>query len=56
MANLGQAFMAINPAVFAPGFEDRLQDLMTYLRDMEPVNWKKPNHFFKSKSLSFSGG
>ncbi|KAL1493813.1 hypothetical protein ABEB36_009499 [Hypothenemus hampei] len=37
IANLGQAFMAINPKVFAPGFEDRLQDLITYLREMEPV-------------------
>ncbi|KAH1014747.1 hypothetical protein HUJ05_012579 [Dendroctonus ponderosae] len=42
VANLGQAFMAINPAVFAPGFEDRLQDLMTYLREMEPVDSGKP--------------
>ncbi|XP_050306108.1 uncharacterized oxidoreductase YjmC [Anthonomus grandis grandis] len=42
VANLGQAFMAIDPRVFAPEFEDRLQSLMTYLRDMEPVDPNKP--------------
>ncbi|XP_066152277.1 uncharacterized oxidoreductase YjmC-like [Euwallacea fornicatus] len=42
VANLGQAFMAIDPKVFCPGFDDRLQDLMTYLRNLEPVDRNKP--------------
>lgn len=42
LANLGQAFMAINPKVFAPGFEDRMQSLIGYLRNLEPVDSKKP--------------
>jgi hypothetical protein len=29
--------MAINPAFFEDGFEDRLQDLMDFCRAMEPV-------------------
>jgi len=41
LANLGQAFMAINPKVFAPGFEDRMQSLIGYLRNLEPVSVKK---------------
>lgn len=37
-ANLSQCFVAINPAFFAPGFEDRMSDLMGYCRNMEPVS------------------
>jgi hypothetical protein len=29
--------MAINPEMFADGFEDRLQDLMDHCRGSEPV-------------------
>lgn len=36
-ADLGQCFVAIDPTFFAPGFEDRMSDLMGYCRDMEPV-------------------
>ena len=36
-ANLGQCFMAIDPNAFADGFEDRMQTLMDYFRNMEPV-------------------
>lgn len=36
-ANLGQCFVAINPEMFAPGFEGRLSDLMDYIRNMEAV-------------------
>ncbi|XP_066259530.1 uncharacterized oxidoreductase YjmC-like [Euwallacea similis] len=42
LANLGQTFMAIDPQVFCPGFDDRLQDLMTYLRNLDPVDRNKP--------------
>ncbi|CAG9767933.1 unnamed protein product [Ceutorhynchus assimilis] len=41
-ANLGQAFMAINHKVFAPDFEDRMQDLMKMLRELEPADCNKP--------------
>lgn len=37
-ANLSHCFVAINPAFFAPGFEDRMSDLMGYCRNMEPVS------------------
>lgn len=37
-ANLGQCFIAVDPEMFAPGFSDRLQDLMDFLRKMEPVS------------------
>jgi hypothetical protein len=37
-ANLGQCFIAVNPEMFAPGFSDRLQDLMDFMRKMEPVS------------------
>ncbi|KAG5890481.1 hypothetical protein JTB14_013423 [Gonioctena quinquepunctata] len=42
IANLGQAFMAINPKVFAPCFEKRMSDLMDTIRNMEPVDPNKP--------------
>lgn len=38
LANLGHAFIAINPRAFTPGFEDRLHDLINYIRDMPPVS------------------
>lgn len=38
VADLGQAFIAINPKAFADGFEERMSDLMSYLRNMEPVS------------------
>ncbi|CAF0950470.1 unnamed protein product [Brachionus calyciflorus] len=41
-ANLGQCFMAINPGNFADNFEDRLQDLMDYCRNITPVDKNKP--------------
>jgi hypothetical protein len=37
-ANLGQCFIAIDPGCFAPGFQGRLDDLMSFLRRMEPVS------------------
>lgn len=36
-ADLGQCFVAINPACFAPGFEGRLSDLTGILRNMPMV-------------------
>lgn len=41
-ADLGQAFMALDPSFFAPGFEDRMGDLMNHCRNMEPVSWVTP--------------
>uniref|UniRef100_A0A182KC31 Malate dehydrogenase n=1 Tax=Anopheles christyi TaxID=43041 RepID=A0A182KC31_9DIPT len=40
-ADLGQCFVAINPACFAPGFEGRLSDLTSILRNMPMTD---PNH------------
>lgn len=37
-ADLGQCFIAINPAAFAPGFNNRMQDLMDLARGQEPVD------------------
>jgi LDH2 family malate/lactate/ureidoglycolate dehydrogenase len=34
--------MAINPEFFEDGFEGRLQNLMNYCRNMEPVDPEKP--------------
>lgn len=41
-ANLGQCFVAIDPECFAPGFKDRMADLMQHLRNMESVDPSKP--------------
>lgn len=41
-ANLGQCFVAVDPSCFAPGFEERLSDLMKSLRNLEPVDPAKP--------------
>uniref|UniRef100_A0A182MF34 Malate dehydrogenase n=1 Tax=Anopheles culicifacies TaxID=139723 RepID=A0A182MF34_9DIPT len=40
-ADLGQCFVAINPACFAPGFEGRLSDLNSILRNMPMTD---PDH------------
>ena len=34
----GQCFMAVNPEMFAPGFGDRSSDLLSHLRNLEPVS------------------
>ncbi|XP_050306107.1 uncharacterized oxidoreductase YjmC-like [Anthonomus grandis grandis] len=41
-ANLGTAYMALNPDMFGDHFQDRMQDMMDYLRCMEPADPKKP--------------
>lgn len=41
-ANLGQCFVAIDPSCFAPGFDDRLSDLMDKLRSLPPSDPSKP--------------
>ena len=33
----GHCFVALDPSVFAPGFEDRLSSLMNHCRDLDPV-------------------
>ncbi|XP_015837333.1 uncharacterized oxidoreductase YjmC isoform X2 [Tribolium castaneum] len=38
IANLGQCFVALNPTYFAPGFEERLTDLLNFIRNMQPRN------------------
>ncbi|CAG9826513.1 unnamed protein product [Diabrotica balteata] len=40
--NLGHAFIAINPKVFAPGVENRMSDLMNLLRNMESIDPNLP--------------
>ncbi|XP_058501351.1 uncharacterized oxidoreductase YjmC-like [Solea solea] len=42
VANLGQCFVAINPENFAGGFNDRMSDLMSIHRGMEPVDSDSP--------------
>ncbi len=34
----GQCFIAVDPNAFAPGFPDRLNDLMDTCRNLEPVS------------------
>jgi len=41
-ADLGQCFVALDPAFFAPGFEGRLSDLMDTCRGMAPAEDGKP--------------
>ncbi|XP_019912127.1 uncharacterized oxidoreductase YjmC isoform X2 [Esox lucius] len=36
-ANLGQCFVAVNPANFAPGFNDRMSDILSLHRGLEPA-------------------
>jgi LDH2 family malate/lactate/ureidoglycolate dehydrogenase len=36
-ANLGQCFVAINPALFCGGFPERMGDLMQQMRSLPPV-------------------
>ncbi|XP_041965033.1 uncharacterized oxidoreductase YjmC-like [Alosa sapidissima] len=41
-ANLGQCFVAINPENFAPGFNDRMSDLLSLHRHLEPAETEMP--------------
>ncbi|XP_036391576.1 uncharacterized oxidoreductase YjmC-like [Megalops cyprinoides] len=41
VADLGQCFVAVNPENFAPGFNDRMSDLLTLHRCLEPA---EPDH------------
>ncbi|XP_037087208.1 LOW QUALITY PROTEIN: uncharacterized oxidoreductase YjmC-like [Pollicipes pollicipes] len=41
-ADLGQCFVALDPAAFAPGFSGRLQELMTQCRETERANPDRP--------------
>lgn len=40
-SNLGQCFVAIDPSAFADGFQDRMTDMMTYCRNLEPAEGEK---------------
>jgi len=40
--NLGQCFIAMDPTSFAPGFENRTQELMDSLRSLPPIDPSKP--------------
>ncbi|GAA6215230.1 uncharacterized protein LOC108883052 isoform X2 [Lates japonicus] len=42
VANLGQCFVAINPENFAPGFTDRMSDLMSIHRGLDPADTDTP--------------
>ncbi|KAK6165799.1 hypothetical protein SNE40_022644 [Patella caerulea] len=37
ISNLGQCFVALDPSVFAPGFTDRMSDLMDHCRNLQPA-------------------
>lgn len=41
-ADLGQCFIAVNPAMFADGFQGRMQDLMDTHRQLTPTDPEKP--------------
>uniref|UniRef100_A0A3Q2QR73 Uncharacterized oxidoreductase YjmC n=1 Tax=Fundulus heteroclitus TaxID=8078 RepID=A0A3Q2QR73_FUNHE len=41
-ANLGQCFVAINPENFAPGFNERMSDLLSIQRDQDPADPGSP--------------
>jgi len=41
-ADLGQCFVALDPAAFAPGFADRLQDMLDVCRGSEPARQDAP--------------
>ncbi|CAK8696629.1 unnamed protein product [Clavelina lepadiformis] len=42
IADLGQCFIAVDPNVFCPGFNGRLQDYLSLQRDLEPADSTKP--------------
>uniref|UniRef100_A0A3Q0SEA3 Malate dehydrogenase n=1 Tax=Amphilophus citrinellus TaxID=61819 RepID=A0A3Q0SEA3_AMPCI len=42
VANLGQCFVAINPENFAPGFSDRMSDLLSIHRNLDPSDPDTP--------------
>ncbi|KAL3288956.1 hypothetical protein HHI36_003400 [Cryptolaemus montrouzieri] len=41
-ANLGHCFIVINPECFAPGFQERMTDILKKLRCLSPVESDKP--------------
>ncbi|XP_072529915.1 uncharacterized oxidoreductase YjmC-like [Salminus brasiliensis] len=41
-ADLGQCFVAVNPENFAPGFNDRMSDLLSIHRNLTPVEPEMP--------------
>lgn len=43
-SNLGQCYMAIDPKCFAPGFEERLEEFLNSLRNLEPVSFHFQNN------------
>ncbi|RUS90530.1 hypothetical protein EGW08_001707 [Elysia chlorotica] len=40
-ADLGQCFAAINPEMFAPGFEGRLSELIHHCKDQQPAEGER---------------
>ncbi|VDP03054.1 unnamed protein product [Soboliphyme baturini] len=42
VANLGQSFIAIDPEVFAPDFNERMQELIDTMRNLKPVDKSFP--------------
>jgi LDH2 family malate/lactate/ureidoglycolate dehydrogenase len=41
-ANLGQCFVAVDPSCFAPGFEERLSDIISQIKNLTPVDPSNP--------------
>ncbi|CAG7724823.1 unnamed protein product [Allacma fusca] len=41
-ANLGQCFVAVDPSCFAPGFEERLSDIISQIKNLTPVDSSNP--------------
>nr|XP_020476896.1 uncharacterized protein LOC109972411 [Monopterus albus] len=42
VANLGQCFVAVNPENFAPGFSERMSDLLSIQRGLDPADPDAP--------------
>ncbi|XP_063220874.1 uncharacterized oxidoreductase YjmC-like isoform X2 [Bacillus rossius redtenbacheri] len=42
VADLGHCFVAVDPGCFAPGFQDRMSDMLQHLRGMEAADPSKP--------------
>lgn len=55
-ADLGQCFIAVDPDCFAPGFKERMSDLMSYLRNMDPVRAELTVKKRFREFISFEGG
>ncbi|KAK9883889.1 hypothetical protein WA026_004827 [Henosepilachna vigintioctopunctata] len=61
-ANVGHCFIAINPDFFAPGFQTRMSEFMSAIRNVKPVDPNRPvrvagdKRYNLSKTIAKFGG